>query len=174
MKIIKNKLVAEKEQQIAKPKAIESQPQAIESQTPKQDEQLEQVVEEAIKELDDEIIPYEVEKEFDELAENKKSECQELEQATNNEIINECLKNRSKSQDLKNDIHTLKTKEAEHFIEVMKELHFIKKHMNKVAVITMGVVFAGGYIFGTQHEHISPYIGKIWEFMSLFKGSGGQ
>lgn len=102
----------------------------------------------------------------------ERNQMQKDSQATNNEILKEALLNRSKTLDVNSSILNLTTKESEYFIEVMKELHFLKKHFGKLTITVVGIVFIAGYIMGTQHELLSPYLGKAWQFFTSFKPSG--
>lgn len=136
--------------------------------------ELESIIDDVCKEMkfEEEIIneiPEDIQKQYEEM----ETIMNNPQQATNNEILKQALLNRSKVQDIESCLVYFKAKENEHFVEEMKELHYIRKHMDKFALISLGIVFACGYIFGTQHEHISPYIVKIIDLINIFKGNGG-
>ncbi len=133
--------------------------------------ELEQIVEDSLEEtqiledLENANQAMKIEEEFKEFKKMKP------EQATNNEILKEALINRSKSQDIESCLVYLKSKENEHFVEAMKELHYIKKHFNKVSFVVLGSVAVTFYLLGTQHDLVFPYITKLMSLLNMTRGA---
>ena len=60
-----------------------------------------------------------------------------------------------KKQDYKYSIHTL------------TELHYIRKHQGKFVFIAMGVVLLAGIAIGTQYQSWMPYVNGILQVLKL-------
>ncbi len=152
---------------LRKEKAISEFKDSLVKDTPPEVESLEESIKTCINDMSKEDIEgiEGIEKEYEEFKQMSRD------QASNNEIIHQILTNRSKTQDIESRLESLKSKESDHFVEMMKELHYIKKFFNKGVFIMTSSVAITFYLLGTQHDQVFPFINGL---MNLFNMTGGE
>ena len=89
-----------------------------------------------------------------------------------NALFKEVLLNGSKVNNLTNSVTMARINEHEHFVEIMKELHFLKKHYLKITGMIILIACFGSYVAGTQHSQIAPYVSKVYDVFTNFKNKG--
>lgn len=89
-----------------------------------------------------------------------------------NTIHKEIITNRSKINTMHDSINKFRMVEHNHYVEMMKELHYLKKHYLKVTTTLIFIACFGSYVAGTQHSTIAPYIGKVYDVFTNFKSKG--
>lgn len=56
---------------------------------------------------------------------------------------------------------------VENFVNLIKELHYIKKYMNRYNYITMAIVLLSGIVIGTQYEAWMPHMNNIFDTLKI-------
>lgn len=132
-----------------------------------QDDTLDEIIDTAI----DETIENEEIQKVIPIIENLEKE-KEMPINDENILHKEIIENRGKVSNVNDNITKLRITEHNHFVELMKELHFLKKHYLKITGTTILVCTFAGYIAGTQHNTIAPYIAKVWDLYNSAKPKG--